>query len=91
MSIVSGVSRPRQVLHINVDARPRILDSGKMRLTLGLEYQFTNADDAKAPVWELNQRLNLVLQDGKPLVVSRTADPRSNRHAVVEVKATVLK
>ncbi|MDE3153787.1 MAG: hypothetical protein KGN76_01740 [Acidobacteriota bacterium] len=89
---VAGLSRPpQQMLRINVDATPEIVAGDKVRLSLGLEYELTNPDDEKAPVWQLNQRLHLVLQDGKPLVVSSMADPRSSRHAVVEVTATVLR
>lgn len=40
---------------------------------------------------ELNQSLTVVLQNGKPLIVSQAADPVSDRKIIVEVKATVLK
>ena len=40
---------------------------------------------------ELNQSLTVVLQTGKPLIVSQAADPVSDRKIIVEVKATVLK
>jgi hypothetical protein len=33
----------------------------------------------------------VVLQSGKPLIVSQAADPVSERKVLVEVKATVLK
>ncbi len=91
ISMMSGVSTPLQMLRINVDATPQIVSGDRVRLMIGVEYQFTTPNDPKAPVWSLNQRMHLVLQDGKPLVVSRTADPRSKREAIVEVKATVLK
>ena len=40
---------------------------------------------------ELNQSLTVVLQSGKPMLISQAADPTSDRKVTVEVKATVLK
>jgi hypothetical protein len=39
----------------------------------------------------INQSQTVILQSGKPLVVSQAADPISDRKVLVEVKATVLK
>ena len=39
----------------------------------------------------VNQSQTVVLQSGKPLIISQAADPVSDRKVVVEVKATVLK
>jgi hypothetical protein len=39
----------------------------------------------------MNQSLTVILQSGKPLIVSQAADPVSDRKVVVEVKATILK
>jgi hypothetical protein len=33
----------------------------------------------------------VILQNGKPLIISQSADPVSDRKVVVEVKATILK
>jgi hypothetical protein len=33
----------------------------------------------------------VILQNGKPLVVSQAADPTTDRKMTVEVKATILK
>ncbi len=40
---------------------------------------------------ELNQSLTIALQSGKPLLISQSADPASDRKVTVEVKATILK
>ena len=40
---------------------------------------------------ELNQRLTVTLESGKPMVISRAADPAGNRKINVEVTATVMK
>jgi hypothetical protein len=82
---------------INVDARPNLLRDGAIRLQLGLEYlprpSASPPDAAVQPLGAsgLNQRMNLILQDGKPLLISQAADPGSDRKISVEVSATVLR
>ena len=84
-------------ISINVDARPIILRDGSIRLSLGLEYQpRPNAGQPEAAVQAaqmsaLNERLMVILQDGKPLVISQASDPGSDRKITVELKAAVLK
>ena len=39
----------------------------------------------------LNQRITLILEPGKPLIISQAADPVSDRKITVEVRATLLK
>ena len=77
---------------LNVDARPFVSIEGPIQLELTL-YYYPPQGDVKDPGMptELNQSLTVVLQSGKPLVVSQAADPVSDRKVVVEVKATVLK
>jgi hypothetical protein len=66
-------------VRLNVDARPQILPNGHVRLGLSLEYP------------TLNQAVNMILDPGKPLVISQAADPTSDRKISVEVRATLLK
>jgi hypothetical protein len=40
---------------------------------------------------ELHESLSVILQDGKPLLVSQSADPTTDRKVTVELMATVLK
>jgi hypothetical protein len=77
---------------LNVDASP-FVDGSRIRLTLGLEY---NSIDLSAqakpyPKLEIKQRLNLVLEDGKPMRVAQSADPVSDRRVSLEVTATILR
>jgi hypothetical protein len=47
-----------------------------------------------ATVTRLNgfsESLNLMVTDGKPVIASQSADPRSDRKVTVEVTATVVK
>jgi hypothetical protein len=39
----------------------------------------------------LNQSLSVILQSGRPMIVSQAADPVSDRKILVEAKATILK
>lgn len=88
----TGSVRSQGRVQINVDARPQILPSGAIRLTLGLEYNpRTLGNDAPTEWSSLNEQLGVVLQSGKPLLVSQAADPASDRKISVEVTATLLK
>ena len=85
----------RRDVVINVDARPILLRDNAVRVELGLQYQpagssqtATNTDVAQTG---LNERLNTILESGKPLVVSQASDPASDRRISVEVKATILR
>ena len=40
---------------------------------------------------ELHESISVILQDGKPLLVSQSADPTTDRKVTVELMATVLK
>ena len=90
---------------INVDARPQVTRDNVIRLDLGLEYQpivdervsaaAATANAAPFPPEQsysnLNQRIAVLLDSGKPLVISHSADPGSARQISVEVKATIMK
>ena len=84
-------------ISINVDARPIILRDGSIRLSLGLEYQpRPSAGQPEAAVQAaqmsaLNERLIVILQDGKPLVISQASDPGSDRKITVELRAAIQK
>jgi hypothetical protein len=91
-------TRTRNVT-INVDARPVLLKEGTIRLDLGLEYQPTPPGTSAPPTGpgydpfstNLNQRIGVILDPGKPLIVSQAVDPASDRKVSVELKATILK
>ena len=68
---------------------------------MGLEYQPrpggegapASGPGASMPtrVSQINERLTVIVQDGKPLVISQAADPGSDRKVTVELKAAALK
>jgi hypothetical protein len=82
---------------INVDARPAIVqkEPNKISLNFGLEYFPKSATAAQEEIepgmasW--SERLSLILESGKPMIVSQAADPTSDRKITVEVTATILK
>lgn len=90
---VKVVGNPPVVVDLNVDARPRILLDGPIQLELTIAYSplgSAAADSAGKPP-TVNQSLTVMLQNGKPLVVSQAADPVGDRRIIVEARATVLK
>jgi hypothetical protein len=90
---------------INVDASPQIMGNGNVRLILGVEYNPRQgpAEKIKGPGGEmmeavgdargssLNQRVMVLLEPNKPLIISQAADPLSDRKITLEIKATILR
>jgi hypothetical protein len=81
---------------INVDAHPTIRPDGRIYLQLGLEYrpeltsqQAQQTGNSRVAMY--NETLNLIVTDGKPILASQSADPRTDRKVVVEITASVIK
>lgn len=90
-----GVPNYRGVT-INVDARPSIYakEPNRMLLEFGLEYVPRSAggsEELEPGMASLNERIALVLESGKPVIVSQAADPVSDRKITVELTATIVK
>ena len=68
-------------------------DDTNRPILLSLTLQYTPAvtgPNSPRPAG-LNQSLSVIVESGKPLLVSQSADPASDRKVTVEVTATVLK
>jgi len=77
---------------LNVDASPSILSNGKIRLRITLQYAAGQAQTGDARIrTDIRQTLVLILDSGKPLVISEASDPLSDRRVSVEVTATILR
>ena len=81
---------------INVDARPQLVpkEPNKVQVVFGLEYlpkAGGNQEEMEPGMAQLSERLALVLESGKPMLVSQAADPVSDRKITVEVTATILR
>ena len=94
----SGQVRPQVgvpfVVDLNIDARPYVSVDGPIQLELTMVYsppERADKDNLRSQPTGVNQSLTVVLQSGKPMMVSQAADPVSDRKVFVEVKATVLK
>lgn len=92
--ILTAGMGPRPVI-LNVDARPFILPRDKVRLELTIEYQVPGdardpgSDKATSP--SVNESLSVILDDSKPLLISQSADPLTDRRVKVEAKVTILR
>ena len=89
----SGMMGPQgRRVQINLDAYPTILQSNQMRLRLSLEYNPGSVGSDGPTEWSsLNEQITLLLEPGKPMMISQAADPISDRKITVEVRATLLK
>ena len=75
---------------LNVDGHPEILREGKIRVMLSVEYSPQGAPDRASPM-PIQESVTALLEDGKPLVVSQSADPSEDRNVRLELKATIVK
>jgi hypothetical protein len=77
---------------INVDAVPSELADGRVMVSFTLEYMPV-AEDAppQQQVGKLTESLTVILENGKPMVVTQSADPQSDRKVTVELTATLMK
>jgi hypothetical protein len=89
---------------LNMDAEPVLLPEGKIRLGLRLQYDLvpsvaasgrTTANDERSDRSQqrssITESLTLVLESGKSIVATQSADPVSDRQVTLEVKATILR
>jgi len=75
----------------SLDAWPRILDGGRLRLQIGVDYNVVDASSERGPKNQVRFRQEVILESGRPLVISQSSDPMSDRKVTVEVKATIMK
>lgn len=79
---------------IDVDALATAYQSGL--IATRITFNFQAAVPREGPLKDtrpamINESFTVVLQDGKPMVVSESADPGSDRKVTVELTATILK
>ena len=83
---------------LNIDAKPEILSGGKIRVGINVQYHLPPSREALAELktgtptgTKIRESLYIVLDSGKPLVVTQSADPASDRQVTIEVVATTMK
>jgi hypothetical protein len=78
---------------LNVDAQPTVIPGGSIRMILSIEYMpsiATGAEPART-LSRLNEQITVMLEAGRPLVLSQAPDPSSERKVTIQVTATVMK
>lgn len=77
---------------LNADVMPSIQPGGAIRLVVGLEYSpSVGAGTESRTLSRINEQVTVMLDHGKPLVISQAADPASDRKVTVQVTATIVK
>lgn len=77
---------------LNVDARPLILEGDRILLELTVEYTpLRDTGQVSQSPTILNESLSVILQSGRPMVVSQAADPVTDRKMTLEVRASIVK
>lgn len=90
MGRIRTVSGPMSAM-LNVDATPTVLENDRIRMQLTVEYAPAPTGQPSQKPATLHESLNVILQNGKPLVISQAADPAIDRKMTVEIKASILK
>jgi hypothetical protein len=82
-----------QPITLNVDALPEILRDGRIRLQVTLEYRAQTSEGSQEDNQpsNLTEAFNVILDDGKSMLVTQSADPASDRRVKVDLKATLIK
>jgi len=79
---------------LNVDAMANAYQNGLISVRLTFDYSPAAAKDSQGRATRsprLNESITVVLQDGKTLMVSQSADPGSDRKVTAELTGTILK
>lgn len=76
---------------LSLDIRAFVVPPNKARVEIGFES--TSIDDSNNRTMLPGTRITqtVVLESGKPVVLSQTTDPLTGRKTTVEAKATILK
>jgi len=79
----------------SLDAMPRIAEGARIRLELVLDYNSTDATGTESggprSPSSIRVRQEVILENGKPLVIAQPVDAMTDRKVTVEAKATILK
>ena len=80
---------------LNVDVTPANIRDMKVLTKLGIQYTPQRPAVApgavQAPMFGVRQNVSVWLESGKPMVISQSADPLSDRRLIVEVTATIIR
>jgi len=79
---------------INIDAKPTVRPDGRIWVQLTIEYRpeltvQQTQQSGSSRVAGFSESLSVVVIDGKPMVASQSADPKSDRKVMIELTATI--
>ena len=90
-----GVLPGYGAVQLHVDGWVQLMGEGKIRARIGLNYDLVDpkakSAETQSQRTQIRESLNTVLDNGKPTVISQSADPVTDRKVTVEVKATIVK
>lgn len=91
--IVNGEKQVQyKAVGLNVDARPWVLDDGRIRVSIVLEGNMVGKADPERPVfYSIRQSLDLALRDGQTIEASRSSDPGGDRAFTISVTAKIVR
>lgn len=79
---------------LNVDCQASIIPrEARARVMLTIEYRpvAAEAENERSTTPNINESITVILDDGKPMVISQSADPVTDRKVKVEAKITLLR
>ena len=76
---------------LNVDATPTLRNDGRIQLRLAMEYLPPLQGQSSTRYASIDELVTILLESGKPTMLSEASDPSADRRVTVEVTATVLK
>jgi len=94
--ITDSNNTPRYNVQLNADAYVELLASDKVLSRITVEYSAARSAGAQEgtqplPPSGLNETVTVVLANGKPTVITQSADPSTDRKVVVEATATIIR
>jgi hypothetical protein len=76
-------------LNLNVDiTRPRLMSGNRIRVPIAVEYRPYSAEP-KSPMATVRASVDMLMDHGRKIVISRSADPVTDRKIVIEVTPTI--
>jgi hypothetical protein len=90
MGRIRSMNESAEPSTLNVDATPNVQSNDRIRLQLLLVYLPPRGGQTTRYA-AINEMVTILLQPGKPTMVSQAADPGADRRVTVEVTATILK
>jgi hypothetical protein len=76
---------------LNVDVNPTLIRDAKVHTKLGIEYTPLPTAGPNGGAFRVRQNVSIWLESGKPMVISQSSDPASDRRLIVEVTATIIR